>query len=452
LADQTRARNKPKKKRRIFSYIFLIIIIFFGSGGAYAGYLLNQAANAAEKANAPLSRGDKSDMREEAVEPLKDNVSLLIMGVDESETRKSEYGEATRTDALLYATFNMKEKSVKLLSIPRDSYVTIPDMKRKDKINHAHAYGGVEGTINTVEHLLDVPVDYYVKVNFESFLEIVDLLGGIDVDVPVSFTEQDSKDRAGAIKIKKGYQTLNGEQALALARTRKIDSDLERGKRQMLVIEAIAKKATSANTLFKLDSLLHVLGNNVKTNMTFTDITSFYKYAASLGNLQMEKLQLEGADGKIDGVYYYILDPKKLQALQRDLRAHLELPAKKAGSTLPTTEKANTKSASTKEKSEQPKAKQAPTTERPKTTPKEQTNPPKQTSSNKKPNSSQENQSTSNNGTDSSKKKPSISGNNTDSSNTSPNTSNDRTNQTSNNETTTNRNESSQRTSTNTNR
>ncbi|GGE85025.1 LCP family protein [Priestia taiwanensis] len=367
MADRTRATLYTKKKRKIFPYIILVIVFFFGSTGAYAGYLLNQAANAAEKANAPLSRGEKSDMRESVVQPLKDNVSLLIMGVDESETRKDSYRDATRTDALLYATFNMKEKSVKLLSIPRDSYTMIPKTKKKDKINHAHAYGGVEGTIDAVEHLLDVPVDYYVKVNFESFLEIVDLLGGIEVDVPVSFTEQDSKDRAGAIKIEKGLQTLNGEEALALARTRKIDSDLERGKRQMLIIEAIAKKAISANTLFKLDNLLSILGDNVKTNMTLSDITSFYKYAVSIGSLKMEKLQLEGTDGKIDGTYYYILDPKKLGLLQQDLRTHLELPAKKSTPTIPAT-------GATKTQKEQQKTKQQPVNqkiEQPKQTKKE---------------------------------------------------------------------------------
>ena len=102
-----------------------------------------------------------------------------------------------------------------------------------------------------MERFLNVPVDYYVKFNFESFVQIVDSLGGIDIDVPVTFTEQDSKDQAGMIHLEKGYQHLNGEQALALARTRKIDSDAMRGQRQQLVIEAIAKKRCLSNQLAK---------------------------------------------------------------------------------------------------------------------------------------------------------------------------------------------------------
>lgn len=129
--------------------------------------------------------------------------------------------------------------------------VYIFHLEKLDKITHAHVFGGVESTRDTVERFLNVPVDYYVKFNFESFVQIVDSLGGIDIDVPVTFTEQDSKDQAGMIHLEKGYQHLNGEQALALARTRKIDSDAMRGQRQQLVIEAIAKKRCLSNQLAK---------------------------------------------------------------------------------------------------------------------------------------------------------------------------------------------------------
>lgn len=149
----------------------------------------------------------------------------------------------------MLATLNEKEKSVKLLSIPRDSYVYIPERGYSDKITHAHYFGGVSSTLDTVEELLDIPVDYYVKMNFDAFMDVVDALGGIDVDVPVTFTEQNSKDKAGAIHLEKGYQELDGEQALALARTRKIDNDIERGKRQQLIMQAIMKKQSLSKGL-----------------------------------------------------------------------------------------------------------------------------------------------------------------------------------------------------------
>lgn len=263
------------------------------------------------------------------MEPLKDNISILIMGVDGSEMRKSQYGEAVRTDALLLATINKDDKSVKLVSIPRDSRVYIPSRKKLDKITHAHVFGGVESTRDTVERFLNVPVDYYVKFNFESFVQIVDSIGGIDIDVPVTFTEQDSKDQAGMIHLEKGYQHLNGEQALALARTRKIDSDAMRGQRQQLVIEAIAKKAMSVQSISKMGSLLDAVDKNMKTNLTFDDMLAITKNMAG-SDLQMEKMQIEGTDKRIGGIYYYIPNEKNVKDISTKLNEHLGVTPKPA--------------------------------------------------------------------------------------------------------------------------
>ena len=171
---------------------------------------------------------DKSQLRDHKVNPGKDNVSILIIGIDASEKR----GENRKalSDTLILATLNKKSKTVKLLSIPRDSLVYIPDLGYETKINSAHSHGGTEATINTVENLLDIPVDYWVKVNFEAFIDLVDAVNGIDIEVPYEFTEQDSKDVAGAIHLQAGFQHLDGEEALALARTRKLDNDIEREK------------------------------------------------------------------------------------------------------------------------------------------------------------------------------------------------------------------------------
>src|SRR5699024_7601359 len=115
------------------------------------------------------------------------------------------------SDALILATLNKDEKSVKLLSIPRDSYVEVPGYN-KTKINHAHSHGGPQLTIETVENLFDIPVDYFVKINFEAFIDVVDALNGITVDVPYELKEQNSKDKAGAIHLQPGEQLLDGEE------------------------------------------------------------------------------------------------------------------------------------------------------------------------------------------------------------------------------------------------
>ncbi|AJH67066.1 LCP family protein [Bacillus cereus] len=342
---QENTRSKPKKSKKKIKIIISVILFFLIVGGGYTWFLVNKASSAVRNAAHDLARGDKSDLRDKAVKPITNNVSVLVMGVDESDVRGKEYGEAIRTDALLLATFNKDSKTVKLLSIPRDTYTYIPVEKKKDKITHAHAYGstkngkdgGPQASIDAVEKLLNVPVDYFVKFNFKSFMKIVDDLGGIEVDVPVEFTEQDSNDTADAIHLKKGVQKLNSEEALALARTRHIDSDAMRGQRQQLVIEAILKKLTSVGSVTKVGNIIDDINGQFVTNLTFDDMLSFYKYGA---DSSIEKLQIQGDDcymekgddtcSKSAGggrTYFYNPDKKELAKVTNDLRTHLGLPA-----------------------------------------------------------------------------------------------------------------------------
>lgn len=318
-----RKRCAPKKRGFLWFLTIPFLLLIIG-GISYSSFIYSKAKAVASNSYAEIN---KSSKRDKEVSPLKDNISILIMGVDESEQRKSQYGEAVRTDALLLATINKDDKSVKLVSIPRDSRVYIPSRKKLDKITHAHVFGGVESTRDTVERFLNVPVDYYVKFNFESFIKIVDSLGGIDIDVPVTFTEQDSKDQAGAIHLEKGYQHLNGEQALALARTRKIDSDAMRGQRQQLVIEAIAKKALSVKSITKLSSLLDAVDKNLKTNLTFDDMLAIAKNMAGT-DLNIEKLQVQGADKRINGIYYYQPNEQNVTEISKKLNEHLGITEK----------------------------------------------------------------------------------------------------------------------------
>lgn len=316
-----RMEKRTKKRKKRFIIIFPLLLILL-SGLVYGSYLTYKAMAAADQARVELERGGKSDLREEVVDPGKNNISVLFLGIDDSESRG--YGENARTDAIMLATFNLKEKSVKMVSIPRDSYVYQPDRDVYDKINHAHAFDGIDGTVNTVEDLFDLPVDYYVRMNFKAFIEVVEALDGIKVDVPVSFSEMDSKDNAGAIRLEKGLQELDGEEALALARTRKLDSDIERGKRQQLIVKGIIDKAASISSVTKYDNVIDALGKNLSTNMTFSQMMSLHKYATS-GDMDVESIEIEGYDSYIDNTYYYELDEASLEEKASILRQHLNL-------------------------------------------------------------------------------------------------------------------------------
>ncbi|MGG3642306.1 LCP family protein [Bacillus gobiensis] len=242
-----------------------------------------------------------------------DPISVLIMGLD---TRPGE--KSGRADSLILLTINPHSKSTHMVSIPRDTYTKIKGAA-EDKINSSYQVGGTEMTIYSVENLLDVPVDYFVKVNFKSFEESVDALGGVEVNNDLDFTFKN-------VHFSKGRLNLNGKEALKYARMRKLDprGDFGRQKRQRQVIEALIQKGASTSSITKFGELVKVVEKNVKTNMTFNDmwrIQSNYKVARE--NIQHHKF--EGSDKIIKGTYYYMPDKKELRKVSNNLKKHLEL-------------------------------------------------------------------------------------------------------------------------------
>ncbi|MFC4025036.1 LCP family protein [Oceanobacillus longus] len=318
---QTRVVKRRKRKVRKRVYLILIpIAVAFLSILGYGAYLYTKADTVLSESYEDGGR-EKSPLRDAEVDPSIDNVSVLIIGVDENKHRDN--GSNARSDALMLATFNKDEKTVNLVSIPRDSYVHIPEVGYEDKITHAHAYGGPKATIDTVENLLDIPVDYYVKLNFHAFVDVVDALNGITVDVPYEFKESNSMDQRDAIHLYAGEQEVDGEEALALARTRKLDNDIQRGKRQMDIIKSVAKKAASVNSILNYDDILTAVGDNMTTNMTFSDMKTFISYGTS--GLDIESYTLEGYDYQPAGTYYWQLDEVALNDTKILLKDHLEI-------------------------------------------------------------------------------------------------------------------------------
>jgi len=322
-------RTEPKKAKGSSKLgLFLKITLILATSAlicvtAYGVYLTKKAEHAVNSAYEVVENREVSEKREVKVEPVKDNVSILFVGVDDSEAR-GQGAEGSRSDALMLATLNNQTKTIKLLSIPRDSYVYIPYVGYKDKINHAHAYGSTLASIETIEELLDIPVDYYVRMNFNAFIEVVDALGGIEAEVPYTITgEKDEFDR-NTVSLQPGLQTLNGHQALALARTRKQDNDIERGKRQQEILKAIITKAASASALTKYDDVLEAVGDNMKTDMTFKEMKSFISYLSN-GVPRIDSITLQGYDDMSTGVYYYKLDEESLEETQHILQSHLGL-------------------------------------------------------------------------------------------------------------------------------
>ncbi|HEX6594194.1 MAG TPA: LCP family protein [Bacillota bacterium] len=313
-------RKKPRK-RRLRKLFLLVLFIFIGLVG-FGGYYVFQTFQAAGESFDDLGR-DKSDLRDSTVSIRKDPVSILLMGIEDYETD----GDHGRTDTLIVATFSPNDERLKLLSIPRDTFVTIAGRHTQDKINHAYAFGGKYMTIKTIENFLEIPIDYYATVDFDGFIDIIDILGGITVDVPFDFEQKTMAPNSRVLQFYEGPMELDGEHALAFARMRKADprGDIGRNERQQEVIKAIIDKATSLKTITKINDLAYEVGENIETNMRVSEGLAFFKEYRDFKTSNIDQIELKTKPQRFNGVSYQIVDEESLAEAKEILKHHLEI-------------------------------------------------------------------------------------------------------------------------------
>ncbi len=281
--------------------------------------------------------------------------TVLLMGVD-SDAEGIQNG-SFNGDSLMVITFNPKTLSTTILSIPRDSYVPIACFpgERKNKITHA-AWKGETCMMDTIENFLDINIDYYVKINFAGVVQLVDTLGGVEIDVPYNLCEQNSKRQWGnnTIYIEKGLQTLNGEQALAYARNRHpnpskcsskwtnyTSNDFIRGEHQQEVVTALLNKFKEIDSLDTVYKLLDTISNNMVTNMSTDQILSLYNVFKDVASksagmddmadvLGIQRLKLNGYDARIYdyggtnlSLYNFVLYDDSVKAVSNAMKENL---------------------------------------------------------------------------------------------------------------------------------
>lgn len=269
--------------------------------------------------------------------------TLLVMGIDSTEKELSKNATGNG-DSLMLVTFNPKTLNATILSIPRDTYVPIACFagQRENKITHA-AWQGESCMIKTIENFTGINIDYYVKINFQGVVNLVNALGGIEVDVPVEFCESNSKrstQTQNLICLKEGKQKLNGEQALALARHRKtlLTGDLQRGVNQQIVVQGILNKIKNVRSASSLLNILDTISKSMDTNFTTKQILSFYDIAKKLiktsnskNLINMTQLYLSGASSMIydEGIgmtlYNYIPNTESLNLIVKAMKQNLGL-------------------------------------------------------------------------------------------------------------------------------
>ncbi|MCM2534518.1 LCP family protein [Neobacillus pocheonensis] len=308
-------KRKPRWGR--ISLLALLILLF--GGGIFFYNVYNNVATAVNKMNKPLLRDVSAKRTSKVNFNNLDPISILLLGDDH---RADEPGG--NTDTMLVITINPKNKTTKLLSIPRDTRTKLIDNKdpsknQVNKINASYEYGGPEMCIDTVENFLNIPIDYYVNVNFQGFKDIIDAVGGIDVNNKYAF-------ELDGVTLKTGPQHLNGLQALEYARMRHQDprGDFGRQERQREVISKIIDKGKSMSTLVNYNKILKALANNITTNLTLDDminIASSYKPAAK----KIDTMQIQGQGATIHNTWYLLVDNQERQTLSDEIRASLNL-------------------------------------------------------------------------------------------------------------------------------
>lgn len=299
-------------KKKFFKTFFVSFVIFSILWGGFIYKTIIKAEGEYEE----------EEYKETFIERLmegKDDITFLLLGVDSKDVKNSD---GTRTDTMMLCRVDKSTGDISILSIPRDTRAYIRGRKNQEKINHAHAYGGPELSVKAVKDLLGIDLEYYVKVDYNVVREFVNLIDGVEIDVPMDMKYSDPvADPPLYIDLKKGYQKLYGDEALQFLRFRKgyADQDLGRIKAQQEFMKVAIEKTLRPSNIVNLPQMIKSYYNNVDTNIPLDMIMKFAVKVKSYNTEGIQMATLPG-DGKyIGGVSYYIPYEDETQKLVKSL-------------------------------------------------------------------------------------------------------------------------------------
>ncbi|UQS87031.1 LCP family protein [Nicoliella spurrieriana] len=318
-SDSQRRENRThfKKKTHKKLWTFVIIVLIILTAGLI--YLYNAYNSAQKTFNQTFEAGDTNKLRNVSSVISQDKpFSVLLLGTDTGALGRDDTG---RTDTMIVATINPKKENISLTSIPRDTKVTVPgDSQPYEKINAAYTIGGPSTAVQTVQNLLNVPIDFYAIINMGGLEKMVNAVGGVEVNPPLTF-------KYGAANVVKGQKvTLNGKQALDYSRMRHEDptGDYGRQKRQREVLQKLVLKAMQISSLPRYKTILSSLKGNLKTDITFDDMVSMRaRYGDATHHIKSDTLQ--GEDAMIDGIDYQVAPESELLRVSNYIRKNLNL-------------------------------------------------------------------------------------------------------------------------------
>lgn len=304
VEDFDEVAEEPRKKKSCLGRLFrLLLLLLIVAILFLVGYLFLWDK---EKENLPIPSAEEGN----TLAPIHDDLLVLMAGVDDTGA-----GEPQRTDTLLLLRFAFGEGRLIGLSIPRDSRVYIDG--EPDKINHAHAYGGIELTIQTIRDFLGIDLDYYLEVDYQTVKAVVDAAGGVRYNVP-----EDAAPVPGEVH-RVGDHVLNGEETLSFLRHRQgyVNGDIDRVKAQQAFVRETAKQVASPLRFYRYPFVLHALRINAKTNLPALPLLPKAPGVLFSGLSNMELHTLPGEGDMIDGVSYYLVDEEETLSMVQELFA-----------------------------------------------------------------------------------------------------------------------------------
>ncbi|HFU3724407.1 TPA: LCP family protein [Streptococcus suis] len=317
--------------KKIFLMSLAIIGLTVGAGLIYGASLLNFSTDAISKTFKQLD-GEEKITPIDATEPL----TILLMGVDMDQATRGGDWEGGRSDSMILVTVNPKTKETNMMSLTRDIMVEIAEASGEssgtvEKLNHSYSYGQAPMAIATIEKMMDINIDRYIEINMDGLVELVDAVGGIEVNntlgFPISISEHEP---AYTSIVQPGKQLVNGDQALVYARMRYDDpeGDIGRQRRQREVITAIIKKLLQLDGLTQYKKILTAISNNMRTNIEISPATipSLLGYKDSVSKLN--SYQLRGVDQMVDEIYYQLPTSEHLLEMQNILKKSIGLEEK----------------------------------------------------------------------------------------------------------------------------
>ena len=309
--------SQPYKPKRISFFTFLGIA-FLGFCCAFLFYstFINVArVNLDEKGVAKVDNIVIKKEKKRFNLPLFNNrQNLLILGVDSNGDNTDPF-LSTRSDTILVANLDPATHSVNVISIPRDSKVYLANGRGVQKINHAHALGGIDLTKKTIEETLGIKIDRYIIVNAEGIRKLVDTIGGIPVYVekPLNYDDYAGKLH---IHLDKGYQRLNGTQVEGFLRFRHDGlGDIGRTSRQQWFLKSLVETLQSPSVIPQIPEALRLAMTYVKTDMSLYELSHFAVFVRDVNMDAVEVATLPGGPSTKGPISYWILDPEKVQEM-----------------------------------------------------------------------------------------------------------------------------------------